>query len=51
MDVPAQSHEIRKQDQKHWNIIHNSMLVTKESNSKVHDNNAIYFTGKEPTLH
>ena len=26
------------------------MLVTKESNSKIHDYNTAYFTVKEPTL-
>ena len=49
MDIPAQSHETRKQDQEHRNIIHNSMSMTKESNSKIHDYNITYFMG-EPTF-
>ena len=43
--------ETSKQDQKYQNIIHNSMSMTKESNSKIHDYNISYFMGKEPNLH
>ena len=35
----------------HENMFHYSMLVTKESNNKIHDNDIIYFMGKEPILH
>ena len=36
---------------KHQNMFHYFMLVTKESNNKIHDNNTTYFMGKEPILH
>ena len=35
----------------HQNMIHYAMLVTKESNNKIHDNDTTYFMGKEPILH
>ena len=35
---------------KHQNMFHYSMLVTKESNNKIHDNDTTYFMGKEPIL-
>ena len=36
---------------KNQNMIHYPMSVTKESNNKIHDNDATYFMGKEPILH
>ena len=36
---------------KHQNMIHYSMLMTKEFNNKIYDNNTIYFMGKKPILH
>ena len=51
MGVPAQTHQIDKQDQRYQNIIHSSILVTKESSNKMNDWNTTHFTQKEPTLH
>ena len=51
MDVPTETHQLDKQYQRYQNIIHSSILVTKESNNKQIDQNIIQFIGKEPTLH
>ena len=40
-------HKIKK----HQKMFHYSMLVTKESNNKIHDINTLYFMGKEPIFH
>ena len=35
---------------KNENMFYYPMLVTKESNNKIHDNDTTYFMGKEPIL-
>ena len=50
MDVPVQTHQLDKQYQMYHNIIHSSILVTKESSNKHNDQNIIQFMGKEPAL-
>ena len=42
MDVPTETHQLDKQYQRYQNIIHSSILVTKEYSNK---HNAIYGKG------
>ena len=44
-DVPTQTHQLEKKYQRYQNIIHSSILVTKESSNKQNDQNIIYKKG------
>ena len=46
MDVPAQTHQTNKQDQRYQKMVYSSILVTKESNNKMNDCNIIHYYGE-----